>query len=48
MCMELHKKALDVCGRYSSGLGDLAKNHDRYLADDLEYGQNEKNSYKRA
>lgn len=30
---ERNRRALAVVGRFSSGLGDLAENHDRYLAE---------------
>lgn len=29
----LGERLLEVCGKYRSGLGDLARNHDRYLED---------------
>lgn len=31
----LRQLALAVVGKYRSNLGDLARNHDRYLAEDL-------------
>lgn len=31
-----HKKLLNMAGKYSSGLGDLAKNHDKYIERDLD------------
>ncbi len=30
---ERRQRALDVAGRFSSGLGDVSSEHDRYLAD---------------
>ena len=29
------KRALSVVGKFRSGLNDLAKNHDKYLAEDM-------------
>ena len=29
------ERALAIIGRYNSGLGDLAQEHDKYLAEDL-------------
>ncbi len=29
------QRAMAVAGRFCSGLGDLAENHDKYLAEDL-------------
>lgn len=31
-----HKKLLSMAGKYDSGLGDLAKNHDKYIEQDLD------------
>jgi len=31
--MTLKKRGLEVAGKFRSGLGDLAKNHDTYLND---------------
>ena len=31
-----HEKVLGMAGKYNSGLGDLAKNHDKYIEEDLD------------
>lgn len=33
---ELRRRAIAVAGRYKSGLGDLARNHDHYLTEPSE------------
>ena len=33
---ELVRRALSIVGKYSSGLPDVGRNHDRYLAEDFD------------
>jgi len=33
---ELVRRALSIVGKYSSGLTDIGRNHDRYLAEDFD------------
>ncbi len=33
---ELVRRALSIVGKYSSGLSDVGRNHDRYLAEDFD------------